>query len=158
MLNLILLLVALALVCLTALYIHNRSKEVKISGKVALVTGGSNGLGQQICIELAKNGCNVVIADVSPADETLKHLKQYSIKAVAFKVDVSNFDEITTMKSKIYEEFGKLDILINNAGLISYKTLQEQSSAEIERLFKVNVNSVTLVSKYLRIFCKFAVN
>ncbi|XP_070497985.1 protein dhs-3-like [Chironomus tepperi] len=123
------------------------SKTKKISGKTAIVTGGSNGLGQQICIKLAQHGCNVIIADISSAKETLKKLEVYDIKSKAYMVDVSNYKEILKMKEDLKDEFESVDIVVNNAGLIPYKTLFEQTSDEIETLNKVNLNSTIFMTK-----------
>ena len=139
---------AIALVALFLFYFKTNSSERKnLRGKTALITGGSNGLGQQICLKLAQHGCNVIIADISPATETMKKLESYSIKSKAFIVDVSNYQEILKMKQDLLEEFKFIDIVVNNAGLIPYKTIFEQSSAEIETLTKVNFNSVIFVSQ-----------
>jgi len=111
----------------------NHLKMKNLFGETALVTGGSNGLGQQICIKLAQQGCNVIIADISDAD-------------------VSNHQEILKIREILLDEFESIDIVINNAGLIPYKSIFEQSSDDIETLTKVNLNSVLFVSKYFLVF------
>lgn len=152
MLNNILLSIATLLIFSFISFLKKLSKRQNLQGKVALVTGGSNGLGQQICIKLAQKGCSVIIADILPAQETLKSLEVYKVKSKAFKVDVSNFNEVLKLKENLLDEFGTVDILVNNAGLIAYKTIFEQSSDEIERLTKVNINSVIFVSKFIQFF------
>ncbi|KAL7022985.1 hypothetical protein ACKWTF_012447 [Chironomus riparius] len=123
------------------------SKKKILCGKTALVTGGSNGLGQQICIKLAQQGCNVIIADISSASKTMLKLQPYKIKSREYKIDVSNYEEILKMREILSDEFEFIDILVNNAGLIPYKTIFEQTSDEIETLTKVNLNSVIFMTK-----------
>lgn len=144
-LQLTIFLIALILV----FYFKFKLKKKDLRGKTALVTGGSNGLGQQICLKLAQQGCNVIIVDISSATETLFKLEPYNIKSKAFKVDVSNYQEIINLREILTTEFGLIDIIVNNAGLIPYKSIFEQTSDEIETLNKVNLNSVIFVSKYI---------
>lgn len=76
-------------------------------------------------------------------------LVEMGVSAKAYQVDVSNYDEILQLKRNILSDLGEVDILVNNAGLIPYKTIFEQSSSDIERLTRVNFNSVILVSNFL---------
>lgn len=110
------------------------------------VTGGCNGLGRQICLELASKGCDIAIADICQADDAINELKAYNVRVKAYNVDISNSDEIIKLKGNLTSEFGEVDILVNNAGLISYQTLFEQSYKQIEKLSSVNVNGVIFVS------------
>lgn len=150
--------------------VYRKKDKKKVLGKLALVgwnilqipkhhkvtkrfknqvTGGGNGLGQQICLKLAAVGCNVAIADVDfpSAQRTAASLVKMGVSAKAYKVDVSNYSEITQLKQNILNDLGEVDILVNNAGLIPYKTIFEQSAEDLERLTKVNFNSVMLVSE-----------
>jgi all-trans-retinol dehydrogenase (NAD+) len=111
------------------------------------VTGGSNGLGQQISLQLASKGCHVIVADISSGDDTIEKLKAFNVKAKAYRVDVSSHKEITELKKQVNEEFGDVFILVNNAGLIPYKTVSELTYEEIEKLTSVNVNSVMFMTK-----------
>jgi NAD(P)-dependent dehydrogenase (short-subunit alcohol dehydrogenase family) len=112
------------------------------------ITGGANGLGQQICLQLASFGCNIAIADIdfTSAEKTVEKIVEMGVSAKAYKVDVSNYEEILTLKQKISEDLGEVDILVNNAGLIAYKSILNQSAEEIERLTRVNFNGVLLVT------------
>lgn len=105
-------------------------------------------MGQQICIELARLGCNVAIADIDfqSAEKTSDSLVQLGVSARAYKVDVSNSEEIEKLKATISSDLGEVDILVNNAGLIPYQSILEQTAEDVERLTKVNFNSVLLVS------------
>jgi NADP-dependent 3-hydroxy acid dehydrogenase YdfG len=108
-------------------------------------------LGQQMCFKLASVGCNIAIADIDlkAAQSTADRLISMGVSAKAYKVDVSNYDEILKLKQNIIDDLGEVDILINNAGLIPYKTIFNQSAEELERLTRVNFNSVMLVRQLL---------
>ncbi|CAG9804984.1 unnamed protein product [Chironomus riparius] len=119
-----------------------KSKIPNLNGKVALVTNGSNGLGQKICISLAQYGCNIIIADILPADETLNKLQRYNVKAKSFKVDISNQQEVLKLKTDVINEFGTVDILINNATTVSYETVFKNSSEDVDVMLEGNVCAV----------------
>jgi len=90
---------------------------MNLKDKIAVVTGGSSGIGQAICIALSKEGCKVVFtynSNEKGADETLKELGEDSFK---FKVDLQNEEEIKGLFNFVKEKFGKLDILVNDAGV-----------------------------------------
>lgn len=124
-----------------------KSKIPNLNGKVALVTNGSNGLGQKICISLAQYGCNIIIADILPADETLNKLQRYNVKARSFKVDMSNQQEVLKLKTDVINEFGTVDILINNAATVSYETVFKNSSEDVEKILEKSVCAVEHVSR-----------
>ena len=96
---------------------------------------------------LAKHGCNIAIADIDikSAEKTALEITHKGVQAKAYKADVSNYDEIESLRDQIASDFGNVDILINNAGLIPFASLIDQKASEIEKLFKVNVNSTVLV-------------
>lgn len=98
---------------------------------------------------MATLGCNVAIADIDieSAQKTSELLVKLGVSAKAYKVDVSNYDEIEKLKHEVSSDFGEVDILINNAGLIPYKPILDQTAKELERLTKVNFNSVLLVNR-----------
>jgi hypothetical protein len=119
-------------------------KPTDISGQVALVTGGANGLGREIAFRLAEERCNVVIVDLNlnEAQETAAEIaKRFKVKTAAFKVDVSDFDAIQRLKVDIEESLGPVDILVNNAGILSKISLREGQPSDIQRLINVNLTS-----------------
>lgn len=92
----------------------------KLEGKVALITGSDSGIGQATAIEFAKEGANIVItyhSDKEGGEETLEKVKQAGGKGIVLKVDVSEEKEVENMFDKALEEFGTLDILMNNAAI-----------------------------------------
>ncbi|WP_240375777.1 enoyl-[acyl-carrier-protein] reductase FabL [Bacillus piscicola] len=89
-----------------------------MDNKVALVTGGSRGIGREIAIKLAKNGYNIAVnyaRSKSAALETASVIEEYGVKALVLKANVGKKEKITEMFAAIREEFGRLDVLINNA-------------------------------------------
>ncbi|XP_062560007.1 estradiol 17-beta-dehydrogenase 11-like [Armigeres subalbatus] len=114
-----------------------------IAGWNALVTGGSNGIGRAISLELAKYGCNVVIADVDAenGEKVVHELQKRRVKAAFYKVDVAEYDAIVELERKIEQEFGHVDILVNNAGIIPFLVPDEYSPENIRRMVNVNLLS-----------------
>jgi len=97
-----------------------RFLKMKLSGKVALVTGASSGIGKAITLYLAEEGADVAInyhSNVEEADEVVRQAKVMGKRAIAVKADVSSNVEVKEMFSKVISEFSTLDILINNAGI-----------------------------------------
>lgn len=125
-----------------------RAKK-SIHGKIAVVTGGGNGLGRGLCFELAKHGCNVIIVDVDidAANRTVEELIKLGIQSKAYKVDVTNYGEIQNVKDLISKEFGEVDILINNAGIMSHSSILDEHESLIEKMFKVNLTGVSFMTK-----------
>lgn len=104
-----------------------------LEGKVAIVTGGSMGIGTSVCMDLAQNGADVALTYRKHGDEAkaiAEEITKMGRKAVAYKVDVSDFDGVQNLVNEVATEFGRLDILINNAGMnwdgVIWKMTEEQ--------------------------------
>ena len=107
-------------------------------------------MGQQIIFELAKEGCKIAFCDILSPDETLNKLKElnFNEKVKAYHTDVTDIKAIQKLRSDIESDFGcDVDILINNAGLIPYKSFLDQSYEEITKVTAVNVNAVYMMTK-----------
>ncbi|XP_059620812.1 protein dhs-3-like [Phlebotomus argentipes] len=117
--------------------------EKKFDGQVVLVTGGGNGLGRAICMELVKEKCKIAIADVDikAAEKTAIELQSLGIIAKAYKADVSIYDEVLDLRSQIQNDFGTVDVLINNAGLVCKISLSEGTPQDIQKVINVNIAS-----------------
>ena len=91
---------------------------MKLKHKIAIVTGGANGIGRAIALGLAREGSHVVVADIDSerANEVADEIKAIGCRAMAIKVDVTRFDEADGMTKAVLKEFEKIDILVNNAG------------------------------------------
>lgn len=89
----------------------------RLENKVAIVTGAGRGLGKGIAMKLAEEGAKVVVADMAPADDTVKEIEEAGGTAAAFAVNVSKQDEVQALVQYAIEKFGTLDIMVNNAGI-----------------------------------------
>jgi 3-oxoacyl-[acyl-carrier protein] reductase len=93
----------------------------EFSGKVALVTGASRGIGKAIAVELAKNGASIAInynSDLIAAKKTLKFIKKLEVNAKIFKADVSKEKEVKNLINKVEKKLGPIDLLVTNAGIL----------------------------------------
>lgn len=118
-----------------------------LSGKVALVTGSSRGMGQGIALELARKGADVVISDVLPGDETVKAITGIGRKSFYFKADVSNERNVKRLFSETIKKFGRLDILVNNAGIYRTSPTVELSEKDWEKTIHIDLKGVFLCSR-----------
>jgi 3-oxoacyl-[acyl-carrier protein] reductase len=113
-----------------------------LNNKVAIVTGSSRGIGAQIAITLAEAGASVVInyySNQKPADKVVSEIKANGGSAIAMKADISRPEEVKLMFDSAISQFGKINILINNAGSILYKTIQDTTDDDFDKIFSVNV-------------------
>jgi 3-oxoacyl-[acyl-carrier protein] reductase len=122
-----------------------------LSGKVALVTGGSRGIGAAICAHLARAGASVIVnyaSSESAAHSVTESIRQEKGIAHAIKADVSSAREVENLFKQIDGAFGgRLDIVVNNAGYYQPLPLAEATEAEYDKSFNINVKSLFLVTK-----------
>jgi 3-oxoacyl-[acyl-carrier protein] reductase len=114
----------------------------KLSEKVALVTGGSRGIGAAIAKRLAADGANIVITyskDAGAASAVLKAIEQGGGKAIAIQADAADVEAVKSAVDKTVKTFGRLDILVNNAGTAIPKPFEEATFEEMERVIDINV-------------------
>ena len=114
---------------------------MKLKGKVALITGAAQGIGKSIALLLARNGADIVVSDINleKAEETAKEIESMGPKAMAVKVDVGNFKDVEQMVEAILKEFGKIDILINNAGITRDKLILRMTEEDWDSVLNVNL-------------------
>ena len=114
-----------------------------MKNRVVLITGGSRGIGAETAILAAEKGWNVVISYRSQKDKALEIIKQVEAlgqKGLAIKSDVSSEAEVIALFEKVDERFGRLDALVNNAGVLETAcTVVEMSVARLQRVFNVNI-------------------
>ena len=113
--------------------------------KVALVTGASRGIGRAIAIELAGKGYDVAINDVEQSDEgkeTMRHIESLGRRSLFVNADVSNFSNVQQMTDKVLGEFGRIDVLVNNAGINVDKLVTNMSPQDWQRVIDVNLTGV----------------
>jgi NAD(P)-dependent dehydrogenase (short-subunit alcohol dehydrogenase family) len=123
--------------------------DLGIAGKVALVTGAGAGLGRAIAIALASEQCTVVPSDIalSAAQETAALCAKLGRHQAAVRLDVSDADSIESTIHAIVEQHGRLDILINNAGILKIGTVLESKPSDWEDVSRLNVASVVHASR-----------
>lgn len=109
--------------------------ELDFTGKTALITGASRGIGAAIAIALAARGAKCIVNDLSAPSDTAS--KCPGGKAIAG--DVSNIDAVTAMAGQIKAEFGGLDIIVNNAGILREKSIKKLELADFEATLKINL-------------------
>lgn len=128
-----------------------------LEGKVALVTGGSLGIGTEISLNLGRNGADVALTYRRHEDEAkvvAKQIEEMGRKAKDYKVDVSHFEDVQKLVKEVIEHFGRLDILVNNAGMnwdgVVWKMTEEQWDAVINVDLKGNFNFIRAVAPTFR--------
>ncbi|RKD34400.1 3-oxoacyl-[acyl-carrier-protein] reductase [Thermohalobacter berrensis] len=123
---------------------------MNLEGKVALVTGGSRGIGKAIALKLASAGANIVInysRNDKKAKEVIKEVEDLGRKGIAIQADVSKLDQAQELINKAIEKFGKIDILVNNAGITRDNLLMRMSEDEWDDVISVNLKGAFNVTK-----------
>jgi len=126
---------------------------MRLKGKVALITGGARGIGQAIAMTFAREGADVVVADVNLeiAQKTASEIESLGRKALALEMDVTNYDLVEAGINKILDKMGKVDILVNNAGITKDNLVLRMSQAEWDAVINVNLkgtfNCIKAVSR-----------
>ncbi len=114
-----------------------------LKGKVAIVTGGSRGIGKAIAIELAKNGANVAVtynSNLAKAEETAAEIRALGVECLMMQGDVAKKEDARRLVAATIEKFGQIDILINNAGITRDKTMKKMTDEDWEAVISVNLN------------------
>jgi sorbitol-6-phosphate 2-dehydrogenase len=127
------------------------SMEKLLQDRIALVTGGAQGLGQAICSRLANEGCHVVVADLNEdrAFTTAESIRSNSDrKIIAVKVDVSEESQVEAMVARTVKEFGRLDLLVSNAGILIAEELTEFPAEKWRAVMNVNLFGYFLCAKH----------
>lgn len=147
---------------------HLDALSLRFFVSVSKVTGGSNGIGREICLQLAMDGCNVAVLDLDAhgAERTCCDIRQFGVTAMPYKVfffsfvsrrfwlnlilhlsrflnqiDVGDYNQVVAVKKLIDRDMGACDILVNNAGLMPKLSLREGQPEDIARILNVNVAS-----------------
>lgn len=122
----------------------------KLDGKVAVVTGASKGIGAAIAKNLAQHGAAIVVNYASSragADAVVEAITSAGGKAIAVKADVSKAEEAQRLIEAAVNQFGRLDVLVNNSGIYEFATIEDVTEEHYRRLFDVNVLGVLLTTQ-----------
>ena len=114
---------------------------MKLTGKVALVTGAAQGIGKAVALLLARHGADIVVSDINleKAEETAKEIESIGQKAMAIKVNVASLNDVERMVEAVLKKFGKIDILINNAGITRDKLILRMTEEDWDIVLNVNL-------------------
>jgi len=122
---------------------------VDLNNKVAVITGGSRGIGKAIALNLAKNGADIAIIGNTANDETIKEITTLKRKCMFYKCDVSNYEASKTAVDSIIKDFGRIDILVNNAGITCDKLLIQMTENDFDKVMAVNLKGVFNISTFV---------
>lgn len=128
---------------------HNMGR---LSGKVALVTGASRGIGRAVAIELAKEGASIVInysKDQNGAEKTLEEIKKINGYGILIKEDISLYENTKIMVDEIISTMGKIDILVNNAGISNIGLFMDSDKDSIDNIMSVNLLGPIYLTKHI---------
>lgn len=118
---------------------------LNLKNKIAVITGGSRGIGKEIAKKLAYNGANIVINYTSKEEEALKtkeEIENLGVKCIVIKCDVSKSEEVNEMINKTIKEFGRVDILVNNAGITKDNLLMKMKEEDFDKVIDINLKGV----------------
>jgi len=122
----------------------------KLEGKIALITGGSRGIGAAIAKRLAADGANVAITytkGAAAAASVVKEIERAGGRAIAIQADAADADVVKAAVEKTVATFGRLDVLVNNAGTAIPKTFEETTLEELDRLIDINIRGVFIATQ-----------
>src|SRR5258705_7555859 len=122
----------------------------KLEGKIALITGGSRGIGAAIAKRLAADGANVAITytkGAEAAESVVKEIKRAGRRAIAIQADATDAGAVEAAVEKTVATFGRLDVLVNNAGTAIPKTFEETTLEELDRLIEINVRGTFVATQ-----------
>lgn len=121
-----------------------------LEGKTAIITGGSRGIGKGIALVFAQHGANVAFtynSSVEAARALEKELKSYGVNAKGYQSDASSFDQAQQLADDVVNEFGSIDVLVNNAGITKDNLLMRMSEEDFDKVIEINLKSVFNMTK-----------
>ncbi|HWO00045.1 MAG TPA: SDR family NAD(P)-dependent oxidoreductase, partial [Blastocatellia bacterium] len=124
--------------------------QKKLEGKIALITGGSRGIGAAIAKRLAADGANVAITYTKGADaaaSVVKEIERAGGKAIAIQADAADADACKAAVEKTVATFGRLDVLVNNAGTAIPKRFEETTLEELDRVIDINLRGTFVATQ-----------
>src|SRR5713226_3299985 len=128
---------------------RKRNSVTRLAGKVALITGGGTGIGRAIALEFARQGASVAVAGrrVEKLREVIREINKGGGAGLAMECDVTRRAEVERAVKGTVERFGRLNVLVNNAGMLHVSTVEGISEEEWDRVMTVNVKGPFLMSR-----------
>jgi meso-butanediol dehydrogenase/(S,S)-butanediol dehydrogenase/diacetyl reductase len=119
---------------------------MKLQGKTCYVTGAGHGIGRGIALTLAREGAHVLVADIDAAAAcaVAREVSAFGVEGHSMTMDVTRWDDVQRLRSTIEEKFGRLDIAVNSAGVVSVQRVESMSEAEWDRIMDINAKGVFL--------------
>ncbi len=116
----------------------------RLEGKVSLITGAAQGIGEATALKFAREGAIVVVCDVQQAgiDQVVAQCEAAGAQAAGYIMDVTNREQVESVVAQVKERFGRIDVLINNAGITQDARLQKMTLAQFDRVIDVNLRGV----------------
>ena len=129
---------------------------MRLKDKVAIITGGGQGIGREYAIRFAREGAKVVIGDIrdSQAKEVVQEIRDLGSDGLALRIDVSKEDDTKRLAATTAERFGRIDILLNNAAIFYDMELKDQSLDYFNKILSVNLTGVWLCSRAVEPYMK----
>jgi 3-oxoacyl-[acyl-carrier protein] reductase len=122
-----------------------------LKNRVAIVTGGASGIGRSISLELAKQGCQIVVnynRSKESAQSLIKEIEAMGVKAIAVQANIGNFEEAKKLVDAAKEAFGQIDILVNNAGITSDQLMLRMKEDQFDQVINTNLKGVWNMCKH----------
>jgi 3-oxoacyl-[acyl-carrier protein] reductase len=126
--------------------------EGRFNNKIAIVTGSAGGIGKTVAFRLGQEGASVAMFDQNELllHETVKEFRQHGIRAKSYVVNISEEKEIASAISRVVEEFGRIDIMVNSAGIVgpTNAKITDYPTEEFDRIYEINLKGSFLITKY----------
>ncbi|KAL6354350.1 hypothetical protein LRP88_11680 [Fusarium phalaenopsidis] len=129
----------------------NVVEQLRLNGKVVVITGAADGIGLAVATAMAEAGGNVALwynSNAAAVDRAQDLVNQHGIKAAAYKVDVSDVSQVQETLQTVLKDFGKIDVFVANAGMAISKPILEQTIDEYKKQLSVNMDGVVFTAKY----------
>jgi len=117
--------------------------EQQLTGKVTIVTGSAQGIGKAVALRLAHEGADLIVADINKekAEQTAREIRAFDHRAMVYPINLANVEQIQPMVDKVVTEFGRIDILVNVAGVAQTKPFLEITQDDWDRVIDINLKA-----------------